>query len=306
MVSELIQNRYVYHYTSLETLFAILGNYRKKEDKESLVFRASNIFRVNDPSEMKPGYGIVKKFLCHYEEEMKIPQELRLSEVYKNKIYEDKCIDDYYSTIRRNTIEVGSVPYVISFSCKRDYLPMWSMYANQGKGICLKFDVYEIINNWIEDPLEIGFVSYDGKSGFKSLNDIIPFYYDVCLKSWIRNEEKPTIEDKISELSTLCFSVSPFIKYKDYKYEKEFRMVYSKHYGIDIETFLDKKQLLLSLPVHEIAPYVEVPIYVHSLKEVMLGPCTDGPILKDVVKRELDSCGLSVRISYSKVPFRIK
>ena len=305
MLSELKYNRYVYHYTSLETLFAILGNYRKKEDKEGLVFRASNIFRVNDPSEMKPGYGIVKKFLCHYEEEKKIPKELRLSEVYTNKIYEDKCIDDYYSTIRRNTIEVGSVPYVISFSCKRDYLPMWSMYGNQGKGICLKFDLYMIINKWIEDPLEIGFVSYDGKSGLKSLNDIIPYYYDLCLKAWTRNEEKPTIEDKISELSTLCLSVSPFIKYKDYKYEKEFRMVYTMHYGPSIDEFLSKK-LLLSLPIQEIEPYAEIPIYAHSLKEIILGPCIDKQIMKDVLKREIDFCGLNVRISNSKVPFRIK
>lgn len=305
MLSELRNNRYVYHYTSLETLFAILGNYRKKEDKEGLVFRASNIFRVNDPSEMKSGYGIVKNFLYYYEEEKKIPQELMLSEVYKNKIYEEKCINDYYSKISRNTIDIGAVPYVISFSCKRDYLPMWSMYGNQGKGICMKFDLYEIIDNRINDPI-IGFVSYDVKSGFKSLYEIIPFYYDVCLKSWIRNEKKPTIEDKISELSTLCLSVTPFIKYKDYKYEKEFRMVYSKHYGGDLATFLDKKRLLLSFPVHEIVPYVEIPIYAHSLKEVILGPCIDAAILKNVIKRELESCELSVRISNSKVPFRIK
>lgn len=305
MLSKLRNNKYVYHYTSLETLFAILGNYRKNEDKDGLVLRASNIFRVNDPSEMKPGYSIVKTFLPYYEEKQNVPKELRLSEVYKDKANEGRCIDDYYNKIKGNTIEMGSIPYVISFSCKRDYLPMWSMYGNQGKGICLKFDVYEIIdkNNY---PLEMDFVSYDNKTGNMSLNEIVPNLYNWYINSWSKKEKKPTIEDKTSELSTICSLVSPFIKYKDYKYEKEFRMVYSKHYGVDMATFLDKKKLLLSLPVHEILSYVEIPIIAHSLKEVILGPCTNGAILKDVVKRELDSCGLRVRISKSKVPFRIK
>ena len=303
MLSQLKRTRYVYHYTSIETLFAILGNYRNTGEKDQLVFRASNIFRVNDPSEMVSGYDIVKSYLYNYEIEKNIPEELRLSEVYINIENENKCKDDYLNTIRGNYIDIGSVPYVISFSGKRDYLPMWSMYGNQGKGVCLKFDVYDIINNMIF-PLITGFVSYDKKTCYKKLSSIISFLYDGYLDSWKEKEEKLTIENKIYELSFICFSVSPFIKYKDYKYEKEYRMVHNMHYGPDVN--LLSKRLLISLPVQDIKPYVEIPIYAYSLKEIIMGPCIDKQIMKDVVKREIDSCKLSVRVSYSEVPFRIK
>lgn len=303
MLSKLKKNRYVYHYTSLETLFAILGNYKNKDDKDRLVFRASNIFRVNDPSEMVLGYDVVKSYLNLFEIEKNIPEHLRLSEVYKDKEYENKCKDDYLNKIKRNIIDIGSVPYVISFSGKRDYLPMWSMYGNQGKGVCLKFDVYDIINNMIF-PLISGFVSYDKKTSYKSLNEIMPTLYDWYLNSWRKNEKKPTIDDKIFELSIICFSVSPFIKYKDYKYENEYRMVHNMHYGPDVNELLSKR--LLSLPVQDIKPYVEIPIYAYSLKEILMGPCIDKQIMKEIIKREVESCKLKVRIGHSEVPFRIK
>ena len=305
MLSKFKRTRYVYHYTSLETLFAILGNYRNRGDKDRLVFRASNIFRLNDPSEMVSGYDIVKSYLYLFEIEKNIPEHLRLSEVYNDIENENKCKYDYLNKIKGNNIEIGSIPYVISFSGKRDYLPMWSMYGNQGKGVCLRFDVNDIINNMIF-PLITGFVSYDKKTCYKNISSIISFLYDVYLDSWKEKEEKPKIENKLYELSFICFSVTPFIKYKDYKYENEYRMVHNMHYSPDVNELLSKRLLLLCLPAQEIKPYVEIPIYAYSLKEIIMGPCIDEKIMKEIIRREVESCNLKVRIGHSKVPFRIK
>ena len=67
MLEELNHIRYVYHYTSLETLLAILENYRKDKEKKGLLFHASNIYQVNDPKEMKAGYDVVKEYLKIYD-----------------------------------------------------------------------------------------------------------------------------------------------------------------------------------------------------------------------------------------------
>lgn len=300
MLEGLNHFRYVYHYTSIETLFAILERYRKDKIKESLVFRATNIYRLNDHKEMEAGYDLVKSFLCEYEKEG-IPEVYWLYEISNNKENERKCKEDYIVGNVDYLVGPGIVPYTISFSARRDYLPMWSLYGKTGKGVCLKFDVYDIIDNQEEGM--IGFVTYNTKSGMRYMKDVIPQMYDWYMNEYKNKTDELTIENKLKELATICLSISPYVKYKDYQYEKEFRLTYNKDYGI--RDFNSKPfRLAFRQPISNIPAYHEILISANSLKEIIMGPSMDNN-MKDIIKRETSLCKLDVRISKSRIPFRI-
>ncbi len=303
MLEEINHIRYVYHYTSLETLFAILENYRKSKDKKGLVFRASNIFKVNDPTEMKRGYEVVKTLLPQYEIKRVTPEIMRLSEVYQTEEWEKQCKEDYFESVCGTNIEIGTVPYVISFSAKKDYLPMWSLYGNRGKGVCLKFDIEKLIG---QEHVRIGFVAYNMNTIHRSFKENISFLYDLIMRPYISEGKPLTIEKKISELSTICFDISPFIKYKDYQYEKEFRLVGYKNYGIIDSNDFSIDPMLLYPSKIEVDPYIEIPIPACSLTGIILGPCMDVKVMRHVIKNEIHSCNLKMRVSKSNIPFRLK
>lgn len=79
---------FVYHYTSLDALFAILEGYRQNRNS-GLPFRASCICNVNDPREMKLGLEADKKFLPDYEKHA--TNSMNLSEVYQIVDNENRC-----------------------------------------------------------------------------------------------------------------------------------------------------------------------------------------------------------------------
>lgn len=301
MVEELKCIRYVYHYTSIDTLFAILEHYRKDKNKESLNFRASNIYMQNDPKEMEAGYDIVKSFLKEYEKE-NFPEAYWLYEISCNKENEVKCKKDYIIGKKYYIVGTGIIPYTISFSARRDYLPMWSLYGKKGKGVCLKFDAYKMIYDYLDG--QVGFVAYDMNSGMRTMKELIPDMYNMYMDSYKNNLNELSIDKKISELATICLLVSPYVKYKDYQYEKEFRLTYYHHYGksnrISKSSILDFQQ-----PVSEISPYLYFPISANSLKEVIMGPSMDKDCMHDIIRKEIKACKLDVRISKSKVPFQI-
>lgn len=56
-------NKYIYHYTGLDTLFAILHWHKENKSSHCIQLRASCIYNMNDPKEMYAGYDIVKKML---------------------------------------------------------------------------------------------------------------------------------------------------------------------------------------------------------------------------------------------------
>jgi len=299
MLREINEIQYVYHYTSFEVLFAILEQYRKSNDKDKLMFRASNIFKVNDPSEMQLGYDVIKSYLPEYEKQKTIPSYLKLSEVYEHLEYEKKCIEDYLESIKGNIVKIGNIPYVICFSANEDYLPMWSLYGKRGSGVCLKFNLLDIA--CYDNQTIKGVVAYETEAGLKSLAEQMPSLYPVL--HTIGSSEKISIEDKISNLATLNLSFSPFMKFEDYKYEKEFRLVYFNHYGVDCRQ--DASTLLLSLPSQEVKPFVNIPIPSCSFGEVILGPSTNAEVMSEILKRELQACGLSINVRKSKIPFQI-
>lgn len=299
----------VYHYTSLETLIAILNNSNEK----GLSFRASNIFKLNDSKEMDKGFKVVRKILSEYEKSNNISEQYQLMEVYSNKQYEEMCKRQYIFSRDIVNIKQGYIPYVVCFSMHRDYLPMWSLYGKRGRGVCLVFDVETIIDDIIanEKPYGLDKIVYSRNLNNFSSMRIFTFMYEQYEKKWIAPLKNITIDDKINELADICASISPFIKYKDYSYEKEFRIIENKHYP-DSPDYLSmsEEQIRdsLILSCHslsnscKVSPYVYIYIPQLALKEIILGPLLNETI-KPSISRELSHHGIKCRIIKSKVPF---
>ena len=131
----LLSTEFVYHYTSIEALMSILEGYRGNR-QVALPFRAGCVYNSNDPREMELGYKTVKEILPEYEKNS--AKNIDLSEVFEDEQYENQCKECFFEKPKDGLVEVSSVPYAISFSSKRDFLPMWSMYGDNKKGVCLK------------------------------------------------------------------------------------------------------------------------------------------------------------------------
>ena len=197
-VKKIEENPFVYHYTSIEALFAILEGYRQKKCF-GLPFRAHCIYNVNDKREMELGYETVKKILPQYEASQ--PNSKHLSDVYQKAEYEKKCIEQFSEKPSDGQINMGNVPYTISFSCKRDFLPMWSMYGNDKKGACLNINLYRLIDT---NHSQECFVYYDGDED----NLIKAYFLPLLYEFFISSQNNPmSIEDKIKAYDELYASI---------------------------------------------------------------------------------------------------
>lgn len=302
-LKKLKENPYVYHYTSMEALFAILDGYRKRKCF-GLPFRAHCIYNVNDKREMELGYETVKKILPQYEASQ--PVNKHLSEVYLKAEYEKKCIELFSEKPSDGQINRGNVPYTISFSCKRDFLPMWSMYGNNKKGACLKFNLCDLIDKTAHS--QQCFVYYDGDGDNQIETYLLPLLYSFFISN--RNDSM-SIDDKIDELSQLCEWVSPFIKTRDWAYEQEFRFVYNKHYSPiplnldDLNEDYFREFLIHGHEKTKVIDYVLLPIPANALKEIIVGPLANYDVIEHVLHNELEECILnSVEITPSSIQIR--
>ena len=325
-------NKYLYHYTGLDTLFAILHWYKANKTSNCIQLKASCIYNMNDPKEMYVGYDVVKKCLSSYEVDNKVPLGLRLSEVYCNKDSEEECKEKYILK-ERFVDSYTDVPYVVCFSKKRDYLPMWSLYGKGGNGVCLIFDYSKIIDFLITNNIKgkIGDVVYNSKP-----NQNFEMLLDAWYKDYLNdnNNSKPVcIKDKIRCLSHICEFLSPFVKYKDYRYEYETRIIYDIRDGRDAYDVLDEQitqtlndlcqirdtskqftmqQQIITMcnllnkgkQVKPLLPYVFKQIGIECLCGLIVGPCVNYDIMQPIIDRELKSSDIKIKIQKSKIPYR--
>lgn len=286
---------FVYHYTSIEALFSILERYRRN-NLNTLPFRAYSVYNTNDPREMKHGFDTVKNVLPEFEKSYK--KSMNLSEVYGNPEYETKCKNRCFQKPEDGLIEMGIVPYTISFSCKRDFLPMWSMYGANKRGVCLKFNTDRLISSLREKGGQPCFVYYAGEKDNIIKDYLLPILYDFDAE---KSNRELTIEEKMEILSCLCDCISPFVKCCDWSYEKEFRLSYYEHYEAEYDLII--RGLPVSLIKHKVKEYIEnIPICAEALEEIIIGPLADFPVVRHIVFNELKECKMSnIEISPSLI-----
>lgn len=270
---------YVYHYTSAQTLCHLLkpkevvveemGEKKSLLDCDHLVFLASDILMLNDRKE--------------YRELARL-----INSGSKNKI--NKLCNKVIQQIDK---DVYGIPFVMSFSFLPNNLSMWRQYAENGSGICLKFDKnnVESIIPREQNPFEYirsGECQYEKPQSldclYEKLHTIMEKYkVEVFLK-----------EDFEKIYREYVFQ-SAFLKDKSFQNEEEWRIVK-----------FDKQYKFYPSALGFMAR-TEIKIPTYALKEIQIGPCANE-LTKFSVKRWVEHINLETNIEItvkgSKTPFR--
>lgn len=270
----------LYHYTSLESFCKIMEGVFLNNGEPFITLHASRLDRLNDPTEMKIDIRVLQSILHEYEIQHNVEDSNCLSKKIEglnpnqiNKILEEE----------KNT----HAPYIMCFSTKKDFLPMWSLYGNKSHGVCLCFDESRI--KGVEGSIIQGNVAYNQYKNSSSILMVLDLYYNIMLKD-IQNID---IYDTIAELFLF---ISPFIKNINYAYEKEFRIC---HYCFqaDLNFSIDN-----NITNYKEVDIVDFNIPLSSLKSVILGSKTPS-ILMDMTQDYFNK-KYDIKFVKSKIPFK--
>lgn len=241
------------HYTTLDSFYGITQDLK---EKPNLNFHASNILMMNDMEELN---FFMSKFFT----------ESKSKTILKNEL--NKLI-----------AENGDL-YVLSFmkSDKMIYgkLPMWKMYADNGKGIRLKFSSELFKDTSI---CEIKKCEYKTKKEIQKL---------VSAK----NAEIKYINEKQSYLMKLQEDIAIY-KYEYWRYEDEYRLIKRSN----APKFKTNSLGIIS--------YIDIKIPLKYLSEILIGPMANQMIvektlkqLKDVLLDKYGNDNVKFKINKSKL-----
>ena len=180
-------------------------------------------------------------------------------------------------------------PYVICLSKEEDYLPMWSLYGDKGRGVCLGFSAIGgfcrdfFYREIIQGPCTLtNDVSYKNHETSEAILRCIGNFYDKDV-----SEEK--MEDAIADM---YIGVSPFIKHPGYEYENEYRICIYNYVKYKEETEYDSEEEHI---------YVGIPI--KYLKTVTLGPRLLSTVAFEILHDYFSKKKLQIVIKESTIPF---
>lgn len=247
----------LYYYTDTKALVnGIL------EDRNNVCLWASRYSHLNDPTEITASIQELKKVL---------PQE-------------DKCLINNVSRMIQNN-------HSISFSVYADFLPMWKMYGDGGKGVMLTFDTMEIVKQYrgLLQPC-----LYRGSEEYELTKERI-----LDVKSHPKFKELPAELQQTVRMFMLQLFVS-IAKNKEYLYEKEVRLI-----GLGNTFFGDDSKQQYRVSNNQIIPYVKVRIPSSALKGVHLGPLAKSDLNKKTLEEFLLYKGFDkVKVSTSNIQYR--
>ena len=291
-----------YHYTSLNTFFKMLDGINDNH----LIFHASSIFTQNDTSEFVYGFNKLWKFLPKIESDLKITDDhLRLSTLWDNNdsITEEKWNQLFCETFRDSLYK----PFVISLSKERDFLPMWETYADSGKGIALglylqnfKYPI-ETENGTKLIDLTKNVYALDMSYGDFSIKDtMIKYIKNILYPNYLEKAKAKTNQQELKKLQVdtlflISLSASAMLKHDGFKYENEARYFKTCTNASDIKFKESGKRL---------TPYIDVPIPLSDLKEIVIGPCCDKELTEEIIAIKMAHLGLKTTISKSDIPYK--
>ena len=288
----------IYHYTSFNALQLMLKNALLAKDTiKNLDFCASSCMFMNDYVEMKRGFDVLINILK--EEERGLPNQLKLSNICDEIMFDDIDCDKTPSFIKDNSFVMDKIPYAISFSYMPEQIPLWSMYADKGKGVCLCFSLNELYYNQDFNFIP---VIYDFKSAKKEyketiLNIIRKVQLDFRNRSLKATNSEELMYEKFSSIRTLCTVLAPYFKHPCFEFENEYRIV--KYCGMNEIKYREKDSGLL-------IPYTTIQIPFATLKRIVIGPCADFRRDSSIVDAYCKYIApqYKIEIEPSLVPFR--
>lgn len=289
----------IYHYTSVDTFQGIMKSYRSSNDKEHLVFWASNILCMNDPTEMQLGYDAIINYLPQIEDEMNIEDEKRISRLKTKYHVLGWTEQDKDRFFREQSFNPVLAPFVISFSKEKESIPMWYIYGKEGQGINLHLDEKELNSAHGLLLVDINYHEDLASSPYKRTFDfVIRQQYNKFMEG-IDGKESDLgfFPEMFGTMRAICLMLSPFFKDRLYEYENESRI---------IQYFPSQKINYRYSPNGFLIPYIEIPIPLKAFKAVGLGPCSDFNLSRQKIRMELDASiqNNNIEIHHSNVPLR--
>ena len=262
----------VYHYTTMEAFVnGIVIN--GPEINKELCFHGTHFQYLNDPTEKDLGINLAFEAI--------------------NKYYEKSINHSLWGQRIENIHELKDVfcrPYIVSFSRRKDFLPMWGLYGKNGAGIALGFNMNDSIGGKLCRYFSPQTVK-DIELGLEEMSKMEE--YNNNLLGYI---------NFISELSVQ-------IKDKSYAFEQEYRLFQLSNTSIDGNPIY-KKELICQEEKYKVRngqliPYAEFFLPKSQLKEIIIGPTHHFEEIKNVLNTFLQSKGFkNVLIIPSQVPYR--
>lgn len=209
----------IYHYTKLDVLYSMFKNAKSGKSKEGemndgfslpskefITFWASCAYYMNDPKELRSSFDLIISKLPEIEEELKIEDNKKISKWIQEQ---DTSFDDWLNNVIFTPESFA--PFIISFSSRPDYLPMWSMYGQNGVGVSLCFDTEDFeCSNFPVKGIEI--VNYEMNE--KCFQIIVTIYkrYIEKLKSPISSRKEQDINNIMLFLQQFGYEKSDEVK----------------------------------------------------------------------------------------------
>jgi hypothetical protein len=258
-------NNIIYHYTSLDALFnGILV--AAPEKLGEICLWATHSDYLNDKYEIKS---------CSEMIEDKI-----------KKICNGQFYDRYIETKEVNGVDEI---HILSFSKTKDYLPMWSMYGKQGKGIMLGFDFksdeYMIKCNYMDE---------------KDLSNFIDAKLNKITKNDISYLEQTEI------LIGMYYQIFA-IKSRHFEYEQEIRMVINPNNVIEQVASESNPYSQVDFRVNNnvLVPYFKYYFPKEYLVELWIGPTQNQTLSTNSLRKYLNKYGFDhTKIINSSCPLK--
>lgn len=264
------EQKFLYHYTSLEALMSIL---------ESKTLWFGSKFGMNDKMECQLLVDNLKQAI------IKIPIE--------NK-EKNECLKKF-DQIRDDTI------FIFSMTTEEDDVSHWDRYAAQGRGVCIKLDIKELTK--LELIYKLMFMSKIDYCGDKGHD-----YYLNIIKKYIEYGELDFYETGFMEIDDVIrnlYAAASQYKHKSFKSEKEGRLVFFNVYK-ENEKFIFKNDLIKRLSVINLEKTVgTISVDLQELiKEIIIGPCSNQNIRDlEFYLQSLNLQKLTKKIRLSHCPF---
>lgn len=318
------ENGIVYHYTSLDTLLKILDNLKENQ----FIFHGSDIFSMNDPTEFIHGFKQLWFLLPKIEDELytsikNSPQSCSINDSFLDNKFRLsnmwKRLNDNFDSFLTAYVELMhhsyASPFVVSFSCHEDYLPMWSTYGDQGCGVAIGMDIQAYFSKKLLDDgtTLLDITNYDERE----LHSILVNYGEISInhplaiiaKNYISNylisipsldiDDEALLFLQMNALDSFTKLASAMMKNEAYKYEEESRLVSYKQDVNDVKYKIS--------PTKKVLPYIHVAIPTSKLRKIVIGPCCDYNNVKFAIKKRLEQLSIPIKdedIKKSTVPYR--
>lgn len=278
---------HLYHYTNYEGLKGIL---------ESGELHLTNVFNLNDPSEIRYGFSHVINSL----------KKLSTQGSNEQKYFARRFEHLYTTGINRT----GHF-FVCSFSKDDDELGQWRSYADDGRGYCLVFDRSELEDIFLnasqvtQGQNNTFDIRYDNRihNLHHSLAQQVSPLIDLPNQLGIKDPGRSNFLQYLSVyLSLHALQSSLFYKHKGYETEKEYR-------------FLQVFNWLATVPnIHHKHKKDELISYTKTkwkdekrfaLKEVIIGPAADKNKSEKFLMEYSNFLKFpQIQIRYSNIPYR--